>query len=49
VPASVKNSFQVLYADLVKREIVARWNLNMISVLATGGGKELVKISYVKR
>ena len=46
VPASIKNSFQVLYADLNKREIVAKWDLSMISVLAAGGGSEVIKISF---
>ena len=46
VPASVKNSFQVIYVDLSKKEIVAKWNLSMISVLAFGGGEEVIKINY---
>jgi hypothetical protein len=46
VPASIKNNFQVLYADLSKREIVVKWDLSMISVLAAGGGSEVIKITF---
>jgi hypothetical protein len=46
VPASIKNSYQVLYADLNKREIVVKWDLSMISVLAAGGGSEVIKITF---
>jgi uncharacterized caspase-like protein len=46
IPATIKNSFQVLYADLAKGEIVARWDLGMISFLATGSGSDVIKISF---
>lgn len=46
IPAAIKNSFQVLYADLAKGELVARWDLGMISFLATGSGSDVIKISF---
>ena len=46
VPGSSKNTFQVLYVDLNKREIVANWEYNMFSLLTLGGASAVIKMTY---
>ena len=46
VPGSSKNSFQVLYVDLNKKEIVAKWDYNIFSFLTLGGASAVIKMTY---
>lgn len=46
VPGTIKNTFQVLFVDLNKKEIIAKWKQNLISYMTIGGGSDIVKMSY---
>lgn len=46
VPGSAKNTFQVLFVDLNKKEIIAKWDQSLISYMTIGGGSAIVKMAY---
>lgn len=46
VPGSSKNTFQVLYVDLSKKEIVAKWDYNIFSFLTLGSASSIIKMTY---
>jgi Caspase domain len=46
VPGSSKNTFQVLYVDFNKKEIVAKWEYNIFSFLTLGGASAVIKMTY---
>jgi len=45
MPSTVKVTMDVLLWDPNKSELIVSWNMNMLSVMAFGGGSGIAKLS----
>jgi hypothetical protein len=46
VPGSVKQDFQILMMDLKRKEMLVYWDWSVISFMAYGSGRHLVKVKF---
>jgi hypothetical protein len=46
VPGSVKQDLQILMMDLKRKEMLVYWDWSVISFMACGSGRHLVKVKF---